>query len=194
MRILLACPDRDLLRSLTGVLEADGHTVTAVFDAPQALTAAERVPDLLVLDPAVPGTEPGKLTQRFREKGIPILLLSDRPVTAALLREVAAESVLEYPFTPAELTARVGEMEAEAGRPEAFFGPDAVEAGGFRMEGIPLMLEEARLLRALEGGAGAPDGRSRIYVKTLNEKLEKLRKKARIGFEAEKGYRWEVKV
>ena len=190
MNILLACPDRDLLRSLTGVLEADGYAVTAVFDGPQALSAAEGSPDLLVLDPAVPGTEPKKLVQRFREKGILVLLLSDRPVTAALLKETDADSVLEYPFTPAQLIARVGEMEAEAARPEAFFGPEKVRAGGFRAEGIPLMLEEAKLLRAVEKGAGAPDGQDRLFVRTLNEKLERLGKKARIGFEAGKGYRW----
>ena len=192
MKILLACPDRDLLKSLAGVLSYEGHGVTAVFDGPQALTEAEDPPQLLVLDPALPGTDVRKLTDRFRAKNVPVLLLSDRPLSEALIREGTADSILEYPFSPAALTERVREMEAEADRPVETFGPERIQAYAFRLEGwLPVLWEELEVLRAMEAGYAAPERCRRICVKTLNEKFGRLGKPCRIGFEAGEGYRWE---
>ena len=191
MKVLLACPDRDLLRSLTGILLADGLEVKAVFDGPEAAAAAGERPEIQVLDPALPGADPKKLRQRFLVEGIPTLLLSARPLSAELLKEEIAGALLVYPFSPAEFLETVKEIAAEKTKQEALFGPEKIRAGAFLLAGrVPLLSEEMRLLRDLEKGAGEAETGRNLYAASLNEKLKQIGSPSRIVFEAGKGYQW----
>ena len=86
MKILFAAPDRDLLECFRKLLETDlGETVTA-FDGTQVLTllATESV-DAVILDRDLPRVDHPTLVSRIREKNIPVVVLTDGPVTAAML-------------------------------------------------------------------------------------------------------------
>lgn len=75
--------------------------------------AAERIPDLAVLDVMMPKLTGYEVTQRIREdettNGIPVILLTARVQEADVERgfEVGADDYLKKPFSPQELRARV---------------------------------------------------------------------------------------
>src|SRR5690349_18234916 len=110
--VLLVDDDAPIRRMLTRTLNAEGYTVAAVADGGAALAEVERsVPDVIVLDVAMPGMDGLAVTRRLRDKGlpVPILLLTARD---ALHERVAgldagADDYLIKPFEVEELTARV---------------------------------------------------------------------------------------
>jgi two-component system response regulator MprA len=79
--VLLVDDDASIRRMLERTLVAEGYDVAAVADGGAALAAIERsVPDVLVLDVAMPGVDGLSVTRRLRGKGlsVPILLLTAR--------------------------------------------------------------------------------------------------------------------
>src|SRR4051794_41649355 len=110
--VLLVDDDAPILRMLERTLAAEGYTVDAVADGGTALARVERfLPDVIVLDVAMPGMDGLAVTRRLRAKGlpVPILLLTARD---ALQERVAgldagADDYLVKPFEVEELTARV---------------------------------------------------------------------------------------
>jgi DNA-binding response OmpR family regulator len=110
--VLLVDDDAPIRRMLTRTLTAEGYAVAAVADGGSALAEVERsVPDVIVLDVAMPGMDGLAVTRRLRSKGlpVPILLLTARD---ALHERVAgldagADDYLVKPFAFAELLARV---------------------------------------------------------------------------------------
>ena len=110
--VLLVDDDAPILRMLERTLTAEGYTVAAVADGGSALAQVERsMPDVIVLDVAMPGMDGLAVTRRLRAKGliVPILLLTARD---ALTERVAgldagADDYLVKPFEVEELTARI---------------------------------------------------------------------------------------
>jgi two-component system, OmpR family, response regulator MprA len=110
--VLLVDDDAPIRRMLTRTLTAEGYAVAAVGDGGSALAEVERsVPDVIVLDVAMPGMDGLAVTRRLRAKGlpVPILLLTARD---ALQERVAgldagADDYLVKPFAVEELVARV---------------------------------------------------------------------------------------
>jgi two-component system, OmpR family, response regulator MprA len=110
--VLLVDDDAPIRRMLERTLAAEGYEVAAVADGGAALARVERsVPDVIVLDVAMPGIDGLSVTRRLRAKGlpVPILLLTARD---ALHERVAgldagADDYLVKPFEVEELTARV---------------------------------------------------------------------------------------
>ena len=83
-------------------------------DGLQALElAAERTPDLMVLDVMMPKLDGYELTRRVRAeaalRSIPVILLTARSQESDIDRgfEVGADDYLKKPFNPDELVARV---------------------------------------------------------------------------------------
>src|SRR4029079_18310015 len=79
--VLLVDDDAPILRMLERTLGAEGYAVAAVADGGAALAQVERsVPDVIVLDVAMPGLDGLAVTRRLRAKGlaVPILLLTAR--------------------------------------------------------------------------------------------------------------------
>ena len=97
MCILFAAPDRDLLACYESLLTADfGRTVTA-FDGARVLTLLGREPfDLAILDESLPRVSRDRLLSGLGEKGVPVILLTDRRVGET----PGARAVLRHPFTP----------------------------------------------------------------------------------------------
>jgi two-component system response regulator MprA len=110
--VLLVDDDAPIRRMLARTLTAEGYAVAAVADGGSALAEVERsLPDVIVLDVAMPGMDGLSVTRRLRAKGlpVPILLLTARD---ALQERVAgldagADDYLVKPFEVEELTARI---------------------------------------------------------------------------------------
>jgi two-component system, OmpR family, response regulator MprA len=158
--VLLVDDDAPILRMLERTLAAEGYKVSAVADGGSALASVERsLPDVIVLDVAMPGLDGLAVTRRLRAKGlpVPILLLTARD---ALQERVAgldagADDYLVKPFEVEELTARIRALlrrNAPPGEQLAFADLALdLETGGARRGGRDLELtrREAELLELL---------------------------------------------
>jgi two-component system response regulator MprA len=158
--VLLVDDDAPIRRMLTRTLGAEGYEVAAVADGGSALASVERsVPDVIVLDVAMPGMDGLSVTRRVRAKGltVPILLLTARD---ALHERVAgldagADDYLVKPFEVEELTARIRALLRRGVPPteQLAFGDLALEldTGAARRGGheIELTRREAELLELL---------------------------------------------
>jgi two-component system response regulator MprA len=110
--VLLVDDDPRILRMLERTLSAEGYAVAAVADGGAALARVERsVPDLIVLDVAMPGLDGLAVTRRVRAKrlAVPILLLTARDALEDRVAglDAGADDYLVKPFEVAELAARV---------------------------------------------------------------------------------------
>jgi two-component system, OmpR family, response regulator MprA len=110
--VLVVDDDPPIRRMLERTLAAEGYAVRTAADGGAALAAIERsVPDLVVLDVAMPGMDGLSVARRLRSKGlaVPILMLTARdgvPDRVAGL-DAGADDYLVKPFAVQELSARV---------------------------------------------------------------------------------------
>jgi len=110
--VLLVDDDAPILRMLERTLTAEGYHVAAVSDGGAALAQVERrLPDVIVLDVAMPGLDGLAVTRRLRAKGltVPILLLTARDAVEERVAglDAGADDYLVKPFEVSELTARI---------------------------------------------------------------------------------------
>src|ERR1700745_3166453 len=110
-RVLVVDDDALVGRMLARTPSAEGFAGEHLPDGGSALAAVERsVPDLLVLDVAMPGIDGLAVCRRLRSRGlaVPILLLTARdavPDRVAGL-DAGADDYLVKPFASEELLAR----------------------------------------------------------------------------------------
>jgi DNA-binding response OmpR family regulator len=110
-RILVVDDDPTVAEVVARYLMRDGYEVDCVADGHAALrAAAERTPDLVVLDLMLPGIDGLEVCRRLRERSpVPIVMLSalgeetDRLVGL----ETGADDYVTKPFSPRELALRV---------------------------------------------------------------------------------------
>jgi two-component system phosphate regulon response regulator PhoB len=114
-RILLVEDDRSLAELLIWHFEREDFEVERTADGDEALLlAAERPPDLVVLDWMIEGASGIEVCRRLRRKSatanVPILMLTARGEEADRIRglETGADDYVTKPFSPRELVARVG--------------------------------------------------------------------------------------
>ena len=158
--VLVVDDDPPIRRMLERTLAAEGYDVRCVADGGTALAAVERaVPDLVVLDVAMPGVDGLSVARRLRAKGlgVPILMLTARdgvPDRVAGL-DAGADDYLVKPFEVEELMARIRVMLRRNAPPaeqlafaDLSFEP---ETGAARRAGRELELtrREAELLELL---------------------------------------------
>ncbi|MGH2968835.1 MAG: response regulator transcription factor [Solirubrobacteraceae bacterium] len=110
--VLLVDDDAPIRRMLERTLAAEGYDVAAVADGGSALAQVERfMPDVIVLDVAMPGLDGLAVTRRLRAKGlpVPILLLTARDAVGERVAglDAGADDYLVKPFEVTELTARI---------------------------------------------------------------------------------------
>jgi DNA-binding response OmpR family regulator len=110
-RILVVDDDPTVAEVVARYLMRDGYDVDCVADGHTALQiAAERLPDLVVLDLMLPGIDGLEVCRRLRERWpVPIVMLTalgeetDRLVGL----ETGADDYVTKPFSPRELALRV---------------------------------------------------------------------------------------
>ena len=191
MRILLAAPDRDLLECYRAILQTDfGETVTA-FDGTQVLSLAAAEPfDLVVMDCSLPRIEWNQLLKRIRQKGIPVIALTDEFVSTRLLtEEPTANAWLRYPFKPERLRGLIRDILEKAASAERWeAGSSVVDVSAFRFaEGPSLSAGELDVLRELLRGA-AVTTEAGAQIRALNAKLAAQNAGVRIRYRAQKGF------
>jgi two-component system alkaline phosphatase synthesis response regulator PhoP len=75
--VLVVDDDRAIVDALATILTEEGYIVRRAYDGLSALEEAEIAPpDLVLSDIAMPGLDGIALTQRLRERGVPVVLLS----------------------------------------------------------------------------------------------------------------------
>jgi two-component system, OmpR family, response regulator MprA len=158
--VLLVDDDAPIRRMLERTLTAEGYAITAVGDGGAALAQVERsLPDVIVLDVAMPGLDGLAVTRRLRAKGlaVPILLLTARDALHERVEglDAGADDYLVKPFEVEELAARIralmrrnhppGEVLAHA---DLVLEPESLAARRGGRE-VALTRREAELLELL---------------------------------------------
>lgn len=121
--ILVVDDDAPIRRMLGRTLGSAGYEVALAVDGGDALAAIERsVPDLLVLDVAMPGVDGIAVCRRVRSRGLatPVLLLTARDGVEdrVLGLDAGADDYLVKPFATEELLARVRALLRRGQTPE----------------------------------------------------------------------------
>ena len=197
--VLVVDDDAPILRMLQRTLTAEGYEVQTAADGGAALAAVERaVPDVLVLDVAMPGVDGLAVCRRLRGKGlaVPILLLTARDAVADRVAglDAGADDYLVKPFAAEELLARVralhrrgkepaellayGDLVLDVSSRRARRGSRALELSAREADLLELMLRnpeqvvtrELALARVWDGGSATPNAVDR-YVSYLRRKL-----------------------
>ncbi|MFN4001686.1 response regulator transcription factor [Microcella sp.] len=110
-RVLVVDDDPTLLEIAATYLTAAGGTVDTAADSVAALElAAERLPDLIVLDRMIPGVDGLTVARRLRAtSAVPIIMLTalGEPEHRIEGLEAGADDYLGKPFSPRELVLRV---------------------------------------------------------------------------------------
>ena len=185
---------------LARTLAAEGYEVTVAGDGGAAMVSVERaVPDVIVLDVAMPGLDGLTVARRLRGKGLPtpILMLTARdavPDRVAGL-EAGADDYLVKPFAVQELIARLraltrrggdglagalrsyGDLSFDSAARRAVRGGRAIELTGREADLLELLLREPgrvvtreRAIEEIWEDAAEPNVVDR-YVTRLRRKL-----------------------
>ncbi len=110
-RILLVDDEAAIQRSLVPLLQTHGYDVEVAGTGQAALkAAADRPPDLIVLDLGLPDLDGTEVCRRLREDSkVPIIILSarDRETDKVRALDLGADDFVTKPFGPEELLARM---------------------------------------------------------------------------------------
>ena len=198
-RVLLVDDDAAILRMLVRTLEAEGYETDAASDGPSALVRAEAsVPDVIVLDVAMPGMDGLAVSRRLREKGqrVPILFLTARDAVADRVAglDAGGDDYLVKPFATDELEARLrallrrgrtrnrisyGDLTVDAEARTASRGGREVRLTGREAALLTLLVNRAGEVVSREQALAAVWGEGRVptantvdrYVAYLRQKL-----------------------
>jgi two-component system response regulator MprA len=123
MRILVVDDDPSLRQALKRAFRLEGYDVELAADGAEALDAvAADVPDLVVLDVAMPGLDGLEVSRRLRGGGnrVPILMLTARDAVDDRVAglDAGADDYVVKPFALEELFARVRALSRRSGAPD----------------------------------------------------------------------------
>jgi len=181
LRILVVDDDPAMVGAITALVGTEGHQVVTAYDGLTAVRRwREELPDLVLLDLAMPGPDGFSVAQQLRAEGaeVPIIVVSGERAEAAKVRalDLGADDYLVKPFGKQELLARIRAAMRRAPRgstagvpdtpgpalgrpsPPRTFGRLVLEPGRHeaRVADTPLVLTpiEYRLLEALVQARG----------------------------------------
>jgi DNA-binding response OmpR family regulator len=192
--LLLVEHDSELRERLSQGLSQAGFDVHATSDATAAMRPAERPPDAMVIDVALPDGDGRDLSRALRARGVmaPALFLVPGDTAAAPL---SADDYVTEPFGLPEVVARVRALlrTARSASPTSF-GTVRLDPVMHAVSGesgaVTLTPTEYRVLSALAEGrggivrrqelvrAGWPEG-AIVHDNTLDQYITRLRSKLR---------------
>jgi len=170
-RILVVEDERSLALGLRANLEVDGYDVSVAHSGEAGLAqAADRAPDLVILDLMLPGIDGYEVLATLRARGVdaPVLILSAHAEEIDKVRgfRAGADDYVTKPFGVMELLLRVQALlrranaAAPAGRVQWRFGDVEVDSARHRVlcdgEEVALTPRGFELLLALLTNADKP--------------------------------------
>ncbi|EWC59693.1 Phosphate regulon transcriptional regulatory protein PhoB (SphR) [Actinokineospora spheciospongiae] len=138
-RVLVVDDDVTVADVVRRYLERAGHRVTLAENGEDALRrVAEDPPDLVVLDLMLPGIDGLEVCRRLRQRGaIPVIMLTalgeEENRIAGL--QLGADDYVTKPFSPRELTLRVGSVLRRAHTRPAPLTPSLTD-GDLRLDAV----------------------------------------------------------
>ena len=169
LAVLLVDDDPQLIRLVRANLESSDYRVLSASDGPTALAVLDReMPDLVVLDIMLPGTDGYELCARVREfSAVPIIFLTAKVEDVDKVKglKMGADDYITKPFNVQELLARIEAVLRRAGSvgevktPPTFTRDDitvnfAQRRVTVKGKEVPLTLTEYKLLAELVSNAG----------------------------------------
>jgi DNA-binding response OmpR family regulator len=152
--VLVVDDDATVAEVVAAYLTRAGYRVRRAADGPSAVAAAaERLPDLMVLDLMLPGFDGYEVHQRVRALGeVPVIMLTARGEEGdrILGLQVGADDYVTKPFSPRELVLRAGSVLRRArghgrGRAAGAEPPQAPEILALGRLEVDLTAHQARL-------------------------------------------------
>jgi two-component system response regulator ChvI len=208
-RVALVDDDRNILTSVSMMLEAEGFKVTTYRDGAEALRGIQTdPPDLAVLDIKMPRMDGIELLQRLREKsGLPVILLTskDDEVDELMGLRMGADDYIKKPFSQRLLIERIRALfrrvEAQKAAAPGATSAASVKRGElvldpaqhlclWKNQPVNLTVTEFLIIQALAQRPGHVKSRDQlidaaygehIYVddRTIDSHIKRLRKKFR---------------
>jgi CheY-like chemotaxis protein len=114
--VLLVESDPSLCRTLTHLLQGEGHAVESVHDGQAALTALKShpLPDVIVMEPRLPGMDGWEFRrcqlQDPRIASIPVVVLTAGRDTVASASQLQAAAYLTRPFSAPSLLDTIADL------------------------------------------------------------------------------------
>lgn len=209
-RIALVDDDRNLLASVSMLLEAEGFAVRCFTDGASALEGLGADPaDLALLDVKMPRMDGMELLQRLRKRSdMPIVFLTskDDEVDEVLGLRMGADDYIKKPFSQRLLLERIRTVLRRHRKDAAGPGESATEAAlvrgeltldrsrhlcSWRGRPVDLTVTEFLIVKALAARPGHVKSRDQlmdaaygehIYVddRTIDSHIKRLRKKFRL--------------
>ncbi len=137
-RVLVVDDDKTVAEVVARYLEREGLDVETTGDGLAALAAAaERPPDLVVLDLMLPGLDGFEVCRRLRETStVPIVMLTARgdEDDRVVGLDRGADDYVAKPFSPRELVARVKATLRRAAAPQNIQTASTLVAGALRLD------------------------------------------------------------
>ncbi|MCC6915349.1 MAG: response regulator transcription factor [Rhodospirillaceae bacterium] len=208
-RIALVDDDRNILTSVSMVLEAEGFGVTQYRDGAEALRGiSAEPPDLAILDIKMPRMDGIELLQKLREKSqLPVIFLTskDDEVDELLGLRMGADDYIKKPFSQRLLIERVRavfrRLEAQKQMDQPGVSATSLKRGELVLDpaqhlclwkgaAVNLTVTEFLIIQALAQRPGHVKSRDQlidaaygehIYVddRTIDSHIKRLRKKFR---------------
>ncbi|HEY8199622.1 MAG TPA: response regulator transcription factor [Candidatus Limnocylindrales bacterium] len=169
LRILVVDDDPAMVGAITALVGVEGHQVITAYDGLTAIKRFdEELPDIVLLDLAMPGPDGFSVAGHIRASGpTPILVVSGESGEAAKVRALAigADDYLTKPFGRGELLARIHALVRRSEMASTGGGSSTVAIGSLVIEPprhrarvgeqpLDLTPTEFRLLDALSRAGG----------------------------------------
>lgn len=219
-RILIADDEKDVVSLLKDFLEIKGYEVLTAYDGTQAVDAASKNPDLILLDVNMPGSDGFEVCRKIREYvSCPILFLTAKTEDSDKIEGFASggDDYITKPFSIDELEARIAahlrrEHRASTQKNIRFYGNIVIDytekSVSCGEQKIDLTKKEYGIIELLSLNAGQIFDKERIYekiwgydadgdssvvaehVRRLRAKLTAFGEEHHIGTVWGMGYKW----
>ena len=111
-KVMIADDDPGILDAVTAMLEFGGYDVSSTSDGATVLEITDQLPDLLLLDIWMSGTDGRdvckELKKRDFSKNMPIIMISASTELERSAKDAGADDFLEKPFDMEELLNKIG--------------------------------------------------------------------------------------